>query len=172
MNLTCKHCSKFAQCFDAAKEQDKPFDESYLKALKCPGFENALLRYSALIFYRVELTPGEYAEYMLSIDVPKSIARDLEKGYIPVQIENIIQNIVLVQGFDKAEILSVEVGDVPLDGPFDVAVVPDPGENCFLLNEALKELAYLSSLQIQEAKSSIEKLNTIIKSLKEVEDYE
>ena len=32
MNLTCKHCSKFAQCFDAAKEQDKPFDESYLKA--------------------------------------------------------------------------------------------------------------------------------------------
>ncbi|MBQ7906803.1 MAG: hypothetical protein IJ309_02385 [Clostridia bacterium] len=172
MNLTCKHCSKFAQCFDVVKERGKLFDASYLKALECPGFDNVLLRYSTLIFYKVELVPGEHAEYMLSIDVPKSVAQDLEKGYIPVQIENIIQNIVLVQGFEKAEILSAAVGDAPLDEPFDVAVIPDPGDNAYLLNEALKALAHLSSLQIKEAKPSIEKLNTIIKSLKEVEDYE
>ena len=108
-------------------------------------------------------------EYFLSMDVPKEIAKDLKKGYLPKQIENLIVNIALIQGFEKAEFTSVEVGsDFPLESPFDTLVSAKETDFEFLLVEALRCTAILLNNSSNDLKMCCERLQTIISSLKEV----
>ncbi|MBP3494929.1 MAG: hypothetical protein J6K52_01860 [Clostridia bacterium] len=70
--------------------------------------------YTCTIWYKaVDLEDD--AICFLSLDCPKSIKNDLKNGFVPAQIDNIIQNIVLLQGFASAVILRSDVEELPFD---------------------------------------------------------
>ena len=124
--------------------------------------------HEASILYEAYRDGVLMGKYFLFIDVPTTIANDLNKGDIPVQIENLLQNAVLIQGFDKANIVGIDCVEELEDAPLDISFFNQKNDIYNLLLEAQRQLVIMAGFKISQCKASINKLSTIISSLQEV----
>ena len=170
--MECAYCIHIEECKAKAQKEGLNFDPGYPGSDNCKAFEVPRKKsmYDATIHYEAYKDCVLIGRYFLSIDVPPYIAQALDNGFIPIQVENLLQNAILLQGFDKAEIIGNEVYPYsPEEDPYlDITFHKCNDEIIELLNMATIQLVLLANEKLISSKEPINRLQSIINSLKEV----